>query len=250
MLFWTGFAMLINAPGYAADFKLIEFGGNYQIKITGPIEPGDNKKLRGVISEKGSFPSGLLVEGNAGDIPESMAVGQFIRKNMLTVTAGETCSNTCFLIWAAGVHRRARGDIDARMQAEDADTVRTYLADIEIPDDIIESALSGEQTILPGAVIKTLELSERHEQWLRKRCGELTQQQELDWQAIQALNSMEDSLNAMGMGGSSMYTVSADTQQQAARAQEMSPQYRDELKQARAENSTCRAEAITEARIN
>ena len=175
--------LVMVSSGQAADIRIVGIGSSYQLKITGPVKPGDNDKIRVAITEKAAFPDALLVEGDAGDIAESMAIGNFVRNNMLAVTAGKNCSNTCFLIWAAGIHR-----------------------------------------------------------------GELTDQQELDRQAIQALQSMEASLNAMGMGGSSMYTVSAETQREAARAQEFSPQYREELQKNHAEISTCRKNVIAAVR--
>lgn len=250
ILLWGGVTLCIPAPGSATELKLLEFAGSYQVKISGPIDPSAAERLRTMISEKNDFPSGLLIEGGAGDIVESMAIGRYVRQSMLTVTAGESCSNTCFLIWAAGVHRRARGDIDARVHTPDKDAVHAYLAEMEIPDDIVDNAISGTSTLLSDAAMKMTEHSRRHEQWLHDQCGAQTAQQELDWQAVQALKSMEDSLNAMGMGGNSMYTVSADTQQQAARAQEMSPEYREELKHKRTEISSCRAEVIAAARMD
>jgi hypothetical protein len=236
------------SSGQAADIRIVGIGSSYQLKITGPVKRGDNDKIRASITEKAAFPDALLVEGDAGDIADSMAIGNFVRKNMLAVTAGKNCSNTCFLIWAAGVHRRARGPIDARVITNDKTALRAYLTDMEISGDIIANALSPESALLTDTMIIASEYSPRHQQWLTEQCGELTNQQELDRQAIQALQSMEASLNAMGMGGSSMYTVSAETQRQAARAQELSPQYRDELQKHHAEISTCRENVIAAVR--
>lgn len=242
-----GILLLTAYPGQAADIKILAIGGSYQLKITGPIESGDHDKLRTTIGEQPGFPDALLVEGDAGDIAESMAIGQFVRRNMLAVTAGKTCSNTCFLIWAAGVHRQARGPIDARVISEEG-TLRTYLTDMEIADDVISKASSSAPALLTDAMINAHEYSARHRQWLIEQCGALTEQHELDRQAIQALQSMEASLNAMGMGGSSMYTVSAESQREAARAREFSPQYREELQENYADVSSCRKSAMTTAR--
>ena len=242
--------MFAGSSGQAADIKILGIGGSYQLKITGPIKPGDHGKLRAMITEKTGFPDGLIIEGDAGDIVESMAIGNFVRKNILAVTAGKNCSNTCFLIWAAGIHRRAHGPIDARVITDDEAQLRIYLTNMEIAEDVIADALSPGSALLTDATIIASEHSPRYLQWLTEQCGELTDQQELDWQAIQALQSMEASLNAMGMGGGSMYTVSAETQRQAARAREFSPQYHEELQENYAKVSSCRKNAITEARAN
>jgi hypothetical protein len=245
----TVFSILVMvSSGQAADIRIVGIGSSYQLKITGPIKPGDNDKIRVAITEKAAFPDALLVEGDTGDIAESMAIGNFVRNNMLAITAGKNCSNTCFLIWTAGVHRRARGPIDARVITNDKAALRAYLTDMEIGGDIIANALSPESALLTDAMIIASEYSPRHRQWLTEQCGELTDQQGLDRQAIQALQSMEASLNAMGMGGSSMYTVSAETQREAARAQEFSPQYREELQKNHAEISSCRENVIAAVR--
>ena len=244
------FILVMVSSGQAADIRIVGIGSSYQLKITGPVNPGDNHKIRAAITEKAAFPDALLVEGDAGDIAESMAIGNFVRKNILAVTAGKNCSNTCFLIWAAGIHRRAHGPIDARVITDDEAQLRIYLTNMEIAEDVIADALSPESALLTDATIIASEHSPRYLQWLTEKCGELTGQQELDWQATQALQSMEASLNAMGMGGGSMYTVSAETQRQAARAREFSPQYHEELQENYAKISTCRKNAITEARAD
>jgi len=240
--------LVMVSSGQAADIKIVGIGSSYQLKITGPVKPGDNDKIHVAITEKAAFPDALLVEGNAGDIAESMAIGNFVRNNMLAVTAGKNCSNTCFLIWAAGIHRRAHGPIDARVITDDEDQLRTYLTTMEIAEDVIADALSSESALLTDATIIASEHSSRHQQWLTEQCGGLTERQELDRQAIQALQSMEASLNAMGMGGGSMYTISAETQRQAARAREFSPKYQEELQENYAKISSCRENVITAAR--
>jgi hypothetical protein len=241
-----GIAIITAAAGssLAAEIKVLGIGDNYQLKISGPIESGDTDKLRAAIAEHTAFPDGLLIESDAGDTTESMAIGHFLRDNMLTVTAGKQCSNTCFLIWAGGVHRKARGPIDARVIAADKDQLRTYLTDMEITEEVISKAASSEQAPLTDAMTDANEYSARHQQWLADQCGALTDRQERDRQAVQALESVEASLNAMGMGGSSMYTVSAETQREAARAREFSQQYRDELQKNYSEISGCHKNAI------
>jgi len=241
---------IVGGPGQAADLKILRVGDSYQIKISGSIKAGDHDKLRAAITEKTDFPDGLLIEGGAGDIDESMVLGHFLRENMLATTAGKQCSNTCFLIWAAGIHRRARGPVEAQVNTDDEDTLRKYLTTMEITEDVIASALSSESAVLTETMISANEYSPRHGLWLTERCGEFTEQQALDRQAIQALQSMEASLNAMGMGGGSMSTVSAETQREAARAREFSPQYRDELNKKYAEVSSCRKKAIAVARAD
>ena len=240
--------MIAGGTSQAADIKVLGIGDSFQLKIAGPIENGDLVKVRTTIEAKERFPDAVIIESESGDITESMSIGHFVRNNMLTVAAGKQCSNACFLIWAAGVHRQARGPIDARVITDDEDTLRTYLTDMEISEEVIAKTSSAESAVLTDAMINASKYSARHRMWLTEQCGELTEQQESDRQAVQALQSMEASLNAMGMGGSSMYTVSAETQREAARAQEFSPQYRDELQSNYAEISRCRKNAVNSAR--
>ena len=240
--------MVAGGSSQAADIKVLDIGDNFQIKMSGPIESGDTDKLRAAITEHIAFPDGLLIESDAGDITESMAIGHFLRDNMLTVTAGKQCSNTCFLIWAGGVHRKARGPIDARVITADKDKLRAYLTDMEITKEIISKAASSEPAVLTAEMTGANEYSTRYQQWLADQCGTLTDQQDLDRRAIQALESVEASFNAMGMGGSSMYTVSAETQREAARAREFSPQYRDDLQKNYSEISGCHKNAIAVVR--
>jgi len=253
-LFWI---TLITAPWpiNAADISAIEFGGNYRIKIVGVIEPGDHNRLVTMIKEADDFPDALQFDSAHGDVAESIEIGRFARQAMLATTAGKNCDGGCFLAWVGGVYRKVHGPMDINVPGTDsalAGHVRAYLADMEVSDDVIDKALgTSSEPMTPEQIITIIGANSiGHQRWLAEQCGTLTPQQETDWLAIQALKSMEDSLDNMGMamGGNSMYAVGAETQEQAARARTFSPDYRDTVIRSRAKIATCRNNAITGAR--
>jgi len=242
-------------PVGAAEISVVEFGDSYRAKITGVIEPGDHDRLVAMVREKDDFPDAVQFDSVGGDVDESIAIGRFARQMMLATATGRNCDGACFLAWAGGVHRKARESMDIHVpitEPAQVDLARAYLADMEVPDDVIDKALGTTSTpMTPAQIIAAVGVNSiRHERWLAEQCGTLTSQQEKDWQAIQALKSMEDSLNNMGMaaGGQAMYNVDAGTQEQAARAQTFSAAHRDSVTQSRAKIKTCQNNVIAAAR--
>ena len=132
-------------PG-SAEISAIRFGGNYQIKITGPIEEGDYQTLVDAIYKESELPDGVQIDAESGDITESMRIGRFVRRGMLAATTGKACAGGCFLIWAGAVQRKAVGPIKFGLNLKDSDElnlVREYLREMEVSDDLAEKFISA-----------------------------------------------------------------------------------------------------------
>jgi hypothetical protein len=250
-------ASTVFSTAGAAEFRQLKIGSDYQLRISTTVIPGDHDRLVELIDAQGNYPDAIQVDTTSGDVAESMRIGHYIRNRMLSVAAGKSCANTCFVIWAGGVLRQANGPVNVRIAPGQVsqESVETYLTDMEIPAAIIATALSRDSADDPVVPVEIVTAgfgaySPAHRQWLAERCGELTTSEEQDLNAIRALKSMEDSLNAMGsgMGGNAMFTVSAETQQLAARAREIPEDARLALQQQAEDHRRCQKTRVTTAR--
>jgi hypothetical protein len=238
---------------WSAEVTASGFGNTHRVAITGDIVSGDRARLVALIETRDGFPATVILDSTGGDVVEAMAIGEFLRRAMLTTTTGHACDRACFLAWAGGVHRATRTPMDIRLLPADTGQgtqVRKYLERMEIPDAVIAMVFDTEAgpvaaEQLSAAVGRT---SPRQQSWLADRCGELTLQQADDRRALQALDAMQDAMDNMGMGGNSMYALDPDTQRKAARARAFPPEYREELKQTYARVKACRSEVVAEAR--
>ncbi len=235
----------------AADFKTVGLPGNQRVRISGPIEPGDQDTLIELLRHNPDHPAGILIDSDGGELVTSIIIGQFVRDAMLPVTATGSCGGGCILIWIAGIQRATRTNLDPRELALQADDIQDYLRRMEVDDETIgrllaSPPLSPEQALdLLGAT------SPNHESRLAERCGALNEQQFDDWRAVQSLVAVDSALNAMaqGMGGGqAMYVVDPETERQAATARAMSPDYRRELQTLQAGITICRHDAVAEWR--
>jgi hypothetical protein len=89
--------------------------------MTGRIERGDAAKLVELLrrldqSMKSDLPirlGMLYLDSPGGLVAEAIELGQVIRKRQIAtfVTNGSTCSSSCVLVLASGVHRGAAGSV-------------------------------------------------------------------------------------------------------------------------------------------
>ncbi len=239
----------VAMPATAADIRAVGPAGSERIRIDGAVAPGDRDRFAAALAV--TQTNGVLIESTAGDLTEAAAIGSLVREALLPVTATGPCGGGCVLIWVAGVARSTRQGLDPGGLADDAAAVGRYLARMEI-DAATTAQLLASGPLTPVEAIDLLgAASPAHTARLAKHCGTLTVPERADWQAAQALDTVEAALNAMagGMGGGqSMYVVDAETERQAAAARALDPDYRRALTARQAGITQCRRTAVTEWR--
>ena len=245
------------SPGNAATIKAFSYAEDYIIKLLDRIEDRDYYKLTALIKSSGSFPDSLQLESKGGDIAEGMEIGRLARQAMLSTTAAGICNGACFIAWAGGVERKALVPMNIQLPdvgPNQAARIRDYLQEMEVPDEIIETAfIPDTRPMDPEEIMIAVGGdSPGHQRWLAESCGALTPDELQDWRAIQALEAMENSLENMGMAGgqNSGYSLGSETQQLASRAMEFSEEYRTTIDRSYAEISKCRNSLIDAVRAS
>jgi hypothetical protein len=248
-------SVLLSQVIEAADLKAISFAGTYRIRVVGMIVPDDKDRLTAMFERRGSVPESVYLESEGGDIDASMAIGRVIRRNMIPVDSLRACSGACFLAWVGGVDRIAQGSMDIRLATENSSqtrTVRAYLEEMEVPEDIILGVLNPAATPLtrPQIVAATGANPPSHHDWLVEECGELTVEEVKDWESIQALKALENALASMGagIGDNSNFNIGSETQRQAARAIGFTQEHRDDVDRKYTRVTSCQRRTIADAR--
>jgi hypothetical protein len=240
----------------AADLRAISFAGEYRIRIVGSIAGDDPDRLLSMFERRDGFPVSIYLESTGGDIDASMELGRIIRQNMIRVDSLRACSGACFLAWVGGVDRISQGAMDIRLSTNSAQTrdVRTYLEQMEVPEPVIMLVLTpGAEPMTPQEIVAaTGENAQSHRNWIMEACGDLTDQEVTDWESIQALKSLENSLASMGagIGDNANYNIGSDTQRHAARAIGFTQEHRDEVDRKYTRVKSCEKRIIADARRN
>lgn len=135
--------------------------------LRGTIEPGDyNRILAYVIRERKIFESHTLVlASSGGDIKEALRLAELFKKTYKTIWVSDEhgqCASACFLIYvsaverdavgpALGIHRPYLSDVDMKRLSlresefklrQLASEVRSYLAQADVPQDLIDKVFS------------------------------------------------------------------------------------------------------------
>jgi hypothetical protein len=239
----------------AADLKAISFAGAYRIRIVGQLAPDDKDRLTAMFERRGGFPDSIYLESDGGDIDASMDIGRVIRRNMIPVDSLRACSGACFLAWVGGVDRIAQGTMNIRLAAENssqARSVRAYLEEMEVPEEVIMGVLNpaAEPWTRQQIVAATGANAPSHHNWLLEQCGELTDEEVKDWESIQALKALENALASMGagIGDNANYNIGSETQRQAARAIGFAQEHRDEIDRKYTRVTSCEKRVIADTR--
>ena len=204
------------------------------MEMSGPITPGDAKKFATMLDKEGGIIGALTLRSPGGDVAEAMQIGRTVRKRLLRTNApGEdvhgrrscyiggsvqpssecVCLSSCFLVYAAGIHRsghvlglhRPRYDeaFFAKLPLEQANAryaavieqIRAYLVSMGVGDRYLERMLrvsSSEMQIL------TREEADRDlsgftpamAEWLKARCGEVSERERdfvIEWSYYMSL---------------------------------------------------------------
>jgi hypothetical protein len=239
---------LLALPVSAADIKTVGLPGNQRLRISGPIEAGDQQAFLELLRANPTFPAGVLIDSGDGDLEAGMAIGQIIRDAILPVSASGQCGSGCILIWIGGTQRATRTAFDPRALTLHADAIHDYLLRMELNDETIDQLLNTSDLLATERVVELLgTISTEHEARLAERCGALDEQQQQDRTAIQALAAVDSSLNAMttGMGGQAMYVVDPETERLAATARELPADYRRSIEERHQQIGACRRAAVT-----
>jgi hypothetical protein len=227
---------------------------DYVMTLKDQVKPGDYDQLIGSIRERNAFPVNIKLESAGGDVDEAIAIGNFLRTSMLSTTASSQCTGACFLIWVSGVKRNAFGELQIGPGpdlARDDPEVRGYLLAMDVTEASIDVLLADPKSLYTAEQMSGLieQIAPSYLDWLAEQCGGLTRQEAEDRDAVKALKLVEDSLNSMGMAGSSsMYTISPEIQQKSARAKAFTPEYRDSLLEKEKSVRECQVDAITTSR--
>ena len=247
--------MLVGQVVDAADLKAIGFAGSYRIRVVGVIEPADPDRLIAMFVRRDGLPDAVYLESDGGDIRASMEIGRIIRQNMIPVDSLRACSGSCFLAWVGGVNRRAQGSMDIGLTNANSSQrrlVRAYLEEMEVPEQVIVQVLdpAAKPMTQQEIVATTGENAPSHQEWIFEECGELTDQEITDWQSIQALKSLENSLASMGagIGDNANYNIGSETQRHAARAIGFTQEHRDEIDRKYTRVKSCENRLIADAR--
>jgi hypothetical protein len=191
------------------------------IEMSGKIVPGDAKRLEDLLNKEGSSFGVLALRSPGGDVAEAMRIGRLVRQRLLRTSAptddgsGQRmcfvggspevfseciCLSSCFLIYAAGIHRSGnvlglhRPWYDeaffAKLPLDQANAkygavieqIRAYLVEMGVGDKYLQRMLrvsSSEMEIL------TQEEADRDlngfipaiAEWLKAKCGEVPERE-------------------------------------------------------------------------
>ncbi|MBJ6125410.1 hypothetical protein [Microvirga splendida] len=202
--------------------------------MSGTIVPGDARRFEELLDKEGASIRSLGLRSPGGDVAEAIQIGRTVRKRLLRTSAptedgdGQricfvggspevssecVCLSSCFLIYAAGIHRsgyvlglhrpRYEEAFFAKLPLEQANAkysavieqIKAYLVEMGVGDAYLRRMLrvsSSEMEIL------TREEAERDlngfipamAEWLKAKCGELSEREERlvsDWGLYMAL---------------------------------------------------------------
>ena len=254
MIRWAAYlvALLCLPPDLsAADIDVLRFAGKSQLRLQGTIQAGDASRLLELFRGTEPFAGAMQLDSPGGDVNEAMALGRLVRSAMLATNSIRACDGACFLIWVAGVERRARVPMSPGIShADGEEIVRAYLAEMEVPHEVAGLVVGSRNAgrLSPEVAVEmTGERSSEHQAWLALKCGALDEEERQNLAALEALVAMEGSMRTMG-GSSAADTLDADTQRLASEARLISPEDRDALLAKDRELKSCQRDAINEAR--
>jgi hypothetical protein len=189
------------------------------IEMSGRIVPGDAKRLDELLDKEGAIFGILALRSPGGDVAEAMKVGRLVRKRLLYTRAPSdggngkrycsiggspeassecVCLSSCFLIYAAGIHRtgnvlglhRPRYDeaFFAKLPLDEAnkrygaviEQIRAYLVEMGVGDRYLDRMMrvsSSEMEIVkPEDAERDLSgFIPAMAEWLKAKCGETPQ---------------------------------------------------------------------------
>ena len=198
----TGIAVLVltSLPtwGFAAEVTAKPNGfGGYGILFKGPIIQGDFQRLLSLIKRRGAFPSGIELDSPGGGVYETIEIGRFVRKNLISAHGSMIwghCVSACAFIYAGsvsrnfsvyGVHRpHFNPHYYSGLNSEQAqkkydsmiDDVEDYLTEMEVSKsmiDLIMSTPSGNIVNVRGYEFQESNSmnSPAYEEWSNSKCG-------------------------------------------------------------------------------
>jgi ATP-dependent protease ClpP protease subunit len=180
------------------------------IYIKGKIQKGDARHFENFLKKVKQRKQPIEyadLDSPGGNIIEAIKIGKIIRKNYIRthVIYDNFCGSACFLIWAAGVERlfyddRRIGihrpyfekDYFKGLTAQEAEfkytemsnSVRSYLRDINIPNNVIEkmfNSSSDEIHFLSRQTLRQLRKVPFFDEWIIANCGSLPANEEKDY---------------------------------------------------------------------
>lgn len=199
------------------------------IVIDGNIKSGDFNTLKRIYydsKKSNDVIMGVALNSTGGDVIEAMKIGNFIRANsMMTISPSLAfdcpfptdseelckCFSSCFIVWAAGVKRNGyliglhRPYFDKNFFAdlnptkaeekykEMSNLVKSYLQNMDIPNEIIEIMFehsSDDLYLLPINFYEKLRIAPFFEEWVLANCGALTADEKKEYQKLKLVDDL------------------------------------------------------------
>jgi hypothetical protein len=93
----------------AADITATRYQNDWNVKVTGEIKPGDDKKFHRVTNQ---LSGTVIVELNSpgGDVAVGLNIGEEIAAQLFETAVMDRCASVCGLMWLAGYHRMVKED--------------------------------------------------------------------------------------------------------------------------------------------
>jgi ATP-dependent protease ClpP protease subunit len=192
---FVAFGFLVAAPCYGIDVAR-STRNEHTLILTGPIVPGDFKKVIAAVMPPEKFPKYFTLDSPGGDIVESMKIGRFVRETATGTLVTKSCASACVFILIAGVTQTAldgaavglhRPIYDSKefagLSLPDAEkkykllqaATRRYLEEMEMPTAAIEkmfSISSDDIYYLSRQEISRLLVGpSAYSEWIRAKCS-------------------------------------------------------------------------------
>lgn len=248
---------------HSAEISLSQ--NKYVLFLSGEIKQGDYQKITQLLYTLDAMPRSVAINSPGGDIQESIKIGTLIRSGLFQsyISKNGQCNSACFIIWASGVRRFPASAIagsdgfegklglhrpfyerghysslnpaDAKNAYQELEVyVRAYLVELRIPSEIVDVMFRTKST--DTIFISDLDMIEKlgqeapfFEEWLIAKCGELADEEDLDYKTLMAFE-------LMGAGG----TPLARTAPGYERVESMSAGYKKYLWEKGLKIDTCR----------
>jgi hypothetical protein len=203
-----------------ADALEIRRENKYQVRLNGPVESGDFKKIADYLinpDSGGPDIEAVYLNSPGGNFGEAMRIGRLFRKLFVTtvietddIAAMVECSSACFFIFAGGIQRSVwwigrnlpvvelpgphdqltggSGLHPEHALTEDIDTARAYLKDMGIGDSLIDRMFKTsfeEVDALQASELRALNsIVPSYQERLLAQCGALAPKEQEKYTAL------------------------------------------------------------------
>jgi hypothetical protein len=217
---------ILTLGSFHASAADIKFNGNI-IELSGEIKKGDYDNYLNLILRNQSIPITVYLDSPGGDVSEAISIGKIMRKSLSQsiINKNGQCNSACFLLWASavrrfpsqsaidfngyigkiGLHRpyyehSAYSELSTTEAKEEYKKlevyVKSYLNDLQIPSDIIETMFRMKSTDVyfitdTDLIAKIGQEAPFFEEWLIAKCGELTEKESIDAAIMTAASYMQ-----------------------------------------------------------